>query len=200
MIKEKLIEKFGNIINQHSCVYLDDGENVLRELVKKCNPDTVIEIGTYQGVSAAVISGSAKKVYTIDIKDFPLRLKIWRHLQLKNISYYLVKNNKEKEEKIKKIFKTEKVDLCFIDGEHSKGQPPIDFEMVKECKNILFHDYNPAFSEVYALCNKIKGYKKTIKGSFCLFQKSKETSAMEAFSNLEKPKKKKRKRKKKNTE
>lgn len=170
MIKEKLTEKFGTIINHHSCVYLNEGEDMLRYFLQKVKPENVIEIGTYQGVSTAIISEYAN-VFSFDIREQPLRQEIWNFLELKNITYNLIKNNEEKKEKIIKLLNTESIDLCFIDGKHDGGQPESDFEICKQCKNILFHDYSPAFKEVYDFCNKesiLKFYDREIKESFCL--------------------------------
>jgi hypothetical protein len=145
---------------------------VLRSYLKELDKiDTIIEIGTYQGVSTAILAEYAKKVYTFDVVDMHLRPLIWKYLNIKNISFEFVENNKERDEKIKKILGKEKVSLCFIDGEHSKGQPKLDLEVCKKCNSILFHDYAPAWNDVYSLCNNIKGYEKTIKPSFCLLTK-----------------------------
>lgn len=177
MIKNKIVEKYGHAGIHHSCVYLDNGEQILRNILEQLKPlRTVIEIGTYQGVSAAVISEYAEKVHTFDIVFMPLRMKILRHLGIKNISCHVVKNNTEKELEINKIFETEKVDLCFIDGEHSKGQPPIDFEICRQCDQILMHDYSEAFDEVYKFCNDLEGYEKKISGTFCLLTKKSESA------------------------
>jgi hypothetical protein len=164
MIKEKLITRFGKVINHMSCIYLNDGESVLRYFLEKCQPKVAVEIGTYQGVSAAIIAEYAKEVHTFDIVDKPLRQDIWNMLRTFNIKFNLIKNENEKKGKIKSL----NFDFAFIDGEHYHKELLQDFECVKKCKHILVHDYSPEFKEVYDFCNNITGYKKEIKGTFCL--------------------------------
>lgn len=176
MIKQKLIEKFGGVINHMSCIYLNDGENVLRYFLDKVNPQKVVEIGTYQGVSAAIISEYAKEVITIDIVDKPLREEIWDFLEVEGITFYKVNSDSQK----KRLIESANADMVFIDGEHFDGELAKDYEMSKDSPAILIHDYAPAFREVYDFCNNIGGWEKEHRGTFMLLTKS---------VNTEKPKK-----------
>lgn len=172
MIQDKLIQKFGGHINHMSCIYLNDGEHVLRYFLHKHRPiDTAIEIGTYQGVSACIIAEYAKRVYTVDTESKELTEKIIEHLNVKNISINVVDSRPHEIALVKHVFKKNKVDFCFIDGEHYNGELEKDFDMLKECKNILIHDYTPNFPEVYNFCNSLKGYEKDVRGSFVLLTK-----------------------------
>ena len=188
MIQKKLIEKFGNHINHMSCIYLNDGEKHLRSFLEELAPlDTVIEIGTFQGVSACIISEYAKKVMTFDIEKQPLTESIVDFACESKIDLIVGKPSMISAG-VKESFEKEKIDLAFIDGEHFDGQLKKDFELVKDCKQILIHDYDPGFPEVYEFCNEITGYKKDVRGSFILLTRECETP--------EKPKGKKRGRKK----
>lgn len=174
MIKEKLIEKFGSQINHMSCVYLDDGENVLRSYLKDIGKiRTAIEIGTYQGVSACIISEFADKVHSIDIEPRQLTQHIINFLEVENVITYVVENREKEIDIVNDIFEKENVDFVFIDGEHFNGELEKDFEMTKKCKKILIHDYAITFHEVYNFCNQKEkeGYKKDIRGTFCLLTK-----------------------------
>lgn len=168
-LKEQLIAKFGKHINHMSCIYLNDGEKWLREYMKELpSLNTCIEIGTYQAVSSCILAQYFEIVYTIDIEKQKLTEPIIDFCKAKNISLNIIKNQKQKKDLIDTIFESKKVDLCFIDGEHFNGEFKKDFDLCKKSKYILVHDYEKSFPEVYSFCNSLKGYKKVIKGSFCL--------------------------------
>ena len=172
MMQKKLMEKFGNHINHMSCVYLHDGENCLRHFLEKLKPlKEVIEIGTYQGVSACILAEYAEKVYTFDIEKQKLTDDIISFAGNGKVKAFIVKNRKTEAEDINKILDKNKVDLVFIDGEHFHGELEKDYEMVKDFKTILVHDYHPDFKEVYDFCNGLKYCKLESKGTFCLLTK-----------------------------
>jgi hypothetical protein len=174
MIKENLIKEFGGKINHMSCIYLRNGESHLRSLIEKIGKiDTAIEIGTYQGVSASIISEYAEKVYTIDIADMPLRNEIFDYLKINNVKFIKVSSRKVEDETIEKIFLKDKIDLCFIDGEHFNGELEKDFKACKNCNNIIIHDYATSFREVFDFVNNLKGWKKEISDTFVLLIKEK---------------------------
>ena len=176
MIQEKLIEKFGDDINQMSCVYIGDGEKSLRHFLDGKKFDTIIEVGTYQGVSTAILSEYAKKVYAIDIVDFPLRDKIFYFLDIDNVEFYKCEADfADKEKHIKKIMKNEKVDLVFLDGDHWGQALEQEFNLVKDIPEILIHDYEKAFPIVYDFCNGLtkRGYEIESKNLFCVARKNK---------------------------
>lgn len=188
MIQEKLLQRFGNAINEMSCVYIGDGENSLRHFLKGKTFNTIIEIGTYQGVSTAILSEYAKKVYAIDIVDLPLRKDIFKFLGVNNVEFYKCKTEfADKEKCIKNILSTEKVDLVFIDGDHWGEALEQEFNLVKDVKNILIHDYEVAFPVVYDFCNNLvnRGYDIEPKNLFCMATKK-------AIKNDNKQKSKKR--------
>jgi len=197
MIQQKLIEKFGGVINHMSCIYLRQGEKHLRSFLEELKPmDTIIEIGTYQGVSACILAEYAKKVYTFDIKEKELTGNIINFLNITNIASIIMSESSIKKY-IKDLFKHQKIDLCFIDGEHFNGEIEQDFEMCKECKNILIHDYAPSFKEVYDFANNLKGYKKDVRDTFVLLTKVEtgkeiKEKISQQIENIEKPKKKRK--------
>lgn len=198
MIQQELIDKFGGIINHMSCIYLRDGERHLRSFLEELKPmDTIIEIGTYQGVSACVLADYAKRVFTYDIKNINSDLKneIVNFLNAQNV-YCFIGKPKEIEIQIQRVFKKEKVDLCFIDGEHFGGELEKDFDMCKECNRIIIHDYATSFREVFDFVNSLKGWKKDIRDTFVLLTKESKFTEnkiiKKQIKNIEKPVKKKR--------
>ena len=207
-VKKKLIEKFGGCINHMSCVYLNDGENVLKRLAGKIKlRRAVLEIGTYQGVSACVLSELFKDVLTLDIIEKPLLKDIITDYG--NVCFIKAKNRIDEKSIVDKLFKNYEIDLVFIDGEHFNGELAKDWDMVQgKCDNILIHDYSPAFPEVYDFINdKAKsGYYMTTEGTFALLVKANHEINVKATTKEkpvkkteEKPKKKRKYTRKKKT-
>lgn len=192
MIQNKLIDKFGNHINHMSCVYPDkNGEKRLREMCQKINPRrTVLEIGTYQGVSACIMSEYFDKVLTIDIKRQDLTNEIIDFCGCtEKISNYVIGDRKEEKSLVDKLCKDNDLDMIFIDGEHTHYELSKDWDMLNsKCSSILIHDYDPYYKDVYDFVNKIEGWEKQVNGSFVLLRKGKNTIQ-------EKPKKRGRKKK-----
>ena len=183
MIKEKLIKRFGDGINHMSCVYLNDGEVYLREALDKVKPTKAIEIGTYQGVSTAIISEYCKKVWAFDIFNQPLRAEIWNFLKIENIEFDIAKDREAENKTIKKLIKDEKIDFCFIDGAHFHGELEKDFDACKACPNILIHDYTPEFPEVFEFVQKQSHWELTEYPAFALLQKKKRKSSARKSKN-----------------
>lgn len=150
-----------------SALYVDKEED-FRQLIKKCGPHkTIIEIGTYNGISAAVLSEYAEKVYTFDVNVRSEAGTVMDFLGIKNVIRL-----KSDPVKIAEILASENVTLCFIDGEHYFGQPRKDYEIVKSCKNILFHDYQEPFKDVREICDSlpVEGHEITRAGTFFLYE------------------------------
>ena len=117
---------------------------------------TVVEIGTCYGLSAAYFAQFADEVYTFDVADFPGRQKMWKRLRLADkIHFYIIhgreidgvtknfKGTVSKNEKaidIKYVLDRIKFDFAFIDANHNYNDVKADFELVKSCGRVLFHD------------------------------------------------------------
>jgi len=164
MIKQKIIDLYGEKYLRKSSANIREGDKILAEIIGKENPDVVLEIGTYKGVGSAIISQHCRKVITIDLvngkvelnQDQATRQCLWEKLGIKNIDFRQVKNDTHKRE----LIKTLKFDMAFIDGDHSSAGVVRDFNMVKHCGKILFHDYDCSDrenrNEVYEFVNTLK--------------------------------------------
>ena len=122
-----------NNIFSHSAVNCKD----FREFFKDIKLDTIVEIGTHKGMSAIYIAKFANKIYTFDIEDYPEKYKIWKNAEVENrVFYYTIKNRQD----IKNVLDKIEFDFAFIDGEHTYEAVKADFELVKHCGRVLFHD------------------------------------------------------------
>lgn len=145
MLKEKIIELYGEGALNKSAIGLRDGANILTHFITQKPVNVALEIGTYKGMSAALMAQYCTKLYTIDLKHGRLerhaevfkRQELWDSLGLTNIELILVKDNIEKAGIIKEL----EFDFAFVDGAHDETVAD-DFDMVSKCGNVLFHDYS----------------------------------------------------------
>lgn len=125
-----------------------------RDFFKDIKIKTVVEIGTFKGASTAYMKQFCSKVFTFDIEDYPQKYKLWEDLSIsKRIFYYTIENRKD----IKAILDKIKWDFAFIDGSHTWEDARQDFDLVKKCGKVLFHDVNKkAFKGVRRFVDEIK--------------------------------------------
>jgi len=108
-----------------------------REFFKDVKVKTIVEIGTFRGISAAYMAQFAKTVFTFDIKDCPEKYKVWEDLGIKDrIKFYLIKNSKD----IRQILNNIKFDFAFIDDDHEYQTIKEHFPLVSGCGKVLLHD------------------------------------------------------------
>lgn len=99
-----------------------------RILVERLKPKVVLEIGTYKGLSTAVLASIAEKVYTFDIVHQPWARDIWVALNVnKRIRYIIIQDIYEIEACLEDV----KFDFAFMDAEHQ------DYEFVRRLFNML---------------------------------------------------------------
>ena len=98
----------------------------------------ILEIGTMNGFSAAVLAQYADRVTTIDIVDRPIADKVLCHLKVKDrVWRHVVKSNDEKERLVARSF----FDMAFLDGDHTRYGLCFDFAITRRCGSVLVHDY-----------------------------------------------------------
>jgi predicted O-methyltransferase YrrM len=153
MVK-KIIDLFGTDILRRSALNLPNGAEEIKRFMCKKPIHRAVEIGTFRGITSALMSQYCNQLVTIDLKsgqyekqqgkidwnDTPLRHDIWDALEINNISLMLINNNTDKQEIINNL----QFDFAFIDGDHSYEGVKADFQMVKHCGRVLFHDYDKA--------------------------------------------------------
>ena len=92
--------------------------------------DVCYEIGTLNGITAIILSRYFRKVISVDIKESPDRAKIIDYIGVKNIEFRII--NEEKDI-------PDEYDFAYVDGNRVDAKH--DFEIVKKCGRVLFHDY-----------------------------------------------------------
>lgn len=144
-LHDYVLAQHGTAGLRKSAVSLRDGEDIFRHFLEGKGYRTVLEIGTYKGVSAACMSQYCDKVITIDLAHGQLeaggtpfdRQAFWDTAGVSNVELHLVRDNAEKA----KLIASLEFDFAFIDGAHDHTVRD-DFEMVRKCGRALFHDYS----------------------------------------------------------
>jgi predicted O-methyltransferase YrrM len=155
-VEKQFKKKFPDYLLPGGTLFEDDDLALL-----KYGKGVVLEVGTFLGLSATILSINAKKVYTIDqfIKN--------NHMKCEKYNYKDVKKDLSKFKNIevikgysKDIIIDKKFDVVFLDGGHC--QPVISEDYVKwsgQLKSggyLLFHDCVDIYPDIIDLCNKIK--------------------------------------------
>ena len=135
--REALVAHFGNGIVANSSLYMP-GTNLSDVLAGK-HYGTIMEIGTFQGISAAILAEHADRVITLDIAARLEPAQVWQIFGVSNkIIPFVVSGDIEKHEVVSSL----SFDMCFIDGDHARLAVQMDFVMARsKCNEILFHDW-----------------------------------------------------------
>ena len=98
----------------------------------------ILEIGTCRGVSAAVFSFYADTVITIDIVG---RHEVPYILAIAGAAARVIPVVVDGEPAKNRLIRAATFDMAFIDGNHKAPHVQVDFDLVKKCGCVLFHDY-----------------------------------------------------------
>jgi hypothetical protein len=113
-----------------------------------------LEIGTFQGMSAVLLSQFFYHVTCVSIEDDPrtiIKRDIVKHLGIaEKFTFYDVANNDEKAKRINALG----FDFAYVDGDHAHDTLA-DFDLVKRCGRVLFHEYWPLQPQVWNLVNSL---------------------------------------------
>lgn len=117
------------------------------------------EIGTWNGLTAAVLSQFFKEVVTVDIVHNPEKHQILDFLGIKNVRCIDLQRNYAKN------VDGLEIDCAFLDGDHAADTED-DFDLVKHCGRVIFHEVWPWQSPVWDLVNSLPKEEVT-RGGFC---------------------------------
>ena len=142
-IRERIVELYGTKILRKSALNIRCGAGVF-ERVMAGQVHTALEIGTYRGVAAAEMAQYCAHVVTIDLEYGKIeqngetfdRKEFWKSLGVQNITFIPVRGDAHK----KTVVDALAFDFAFIDGGHGAKSVRTDFDLVKRCGRVLFHD------------------------------------------------------------
>lgn len=114
---------------------------------------TCLEIGTYHGITAIILSQYFERVVCVSIDDDPKKLmkrEIVDFLGLTNIEFRDVISNQHKAEIVEAL----EFDFAYVDGDHTHDTP-LDWSLAKRCGRVLLHEYWPIQAPVWNLVNAL---------------------------------------------
>ena len=136
VINPELLTGTGSAINEYD--FLADFMKTL-----KPKPIDIIEIGTLLGVASALLASYCQTVFTFDIW-YRNSHHIWNELEVWDRINCYTGNQKFIDDVINQLRCNTNLNInfAFIDGMHKIKNVIHDFEQVKFCKRVLFHDAN----------------------------------------------------------
>lgn len=142
----RAVEIGGEGIFKRSALKVANGAEHLERILRGGRRH-ILEIGTFRGVSTAFLARFAPRVTTIDLRSgqaermFPNhnRRAFWAGMGANNIDMHLVRTDERKAALISGL----DFDFAFIDADHRAPAPANDFDLVKRCGEVLFHDFDP---------------------------------------------------------
>lgn len=127
-----------------SVLSIRDGAGVFERILGGGRFKRALEIGTYRGVSSALMAQFCETVVTVDLVEGKMerdrqlfdRVRFWEAMGVGNIESHLVRDDAEKAALVSKLA----FDFAFVDGDHEGDAPRRDFDLVRRCSTVLFHD------------------------------------------------------------
>jgi predicted O-methyltransferase YrrM len=142
--KKRAIEFGGAGVFKRSALNIRDGAGVFERVLGSGEYRTILEIGTYRGLTAAYLANFCDRVITIDLfhgrmeqlRESFDRVTFWRHMGVADkIELKLVQNDEIKTSVVQDL----DFDFAFVDGAHDRTVA-LDFSLTRRCGNVLFHD------------------------------------------------------------
>lgn len=142
-------QTFGrDILRRSSALHgLDD---FLRE--NKIKGEVALEVGTWAGITAVILSRYFKRVVTLDIVDHPLKHKVLKHCGISNVECLKIEGEADKPRIVRELGAG--FDFAYLDGDHH-GCTEGDFDVAKRCGRVLFQEVFPWQSPVWELVNSL---------------------------------------------
>lgn len=142
----KVFQEFGIEVFRRSSIFhgLEDFLRLNEVRGKVC-----FEVGTWNGLTASVLSQFFDEVVSVDIAHNPMKREILDFLGIKNVRCIDIKNNAEKKNVLPKRF-----DCAFLDGNHAEDTET-DFDLVKHCGRVIFHEVWRFQSPVWTLVHRL---------------------------------------------
>ena len=145
-------QRFGGRIFRRSSVFHGLGKFLADNRVQG---ECCFEIGTWNGLTAALLSRHFAKVVTVDIAHNDVKHDVLRHLGVTNVECIDIKDNEFKPLVLGDLSKRGlKIDCAYLDGNHAEDTEE-DWNLVKGFGRVIFHEVwqfqSPVWSLVHAL-------------------------------------------------
>jgi predicted O-methyltransferase YrrM len=176
-MRDKIVALYGERMLKRSVISIRGGAGVIPQVLGDGRYKTALEIGTYRGVGAAEMSPFVERVITIDLKHGRMeqlgenhdRHAFWQSLGITNIEFHAVRDDWEKAQLVAGL----DFDFALVDGAHDQTVAS-DFELVKRCGAVLFHDFDPRgaseLDHVWTFVNSLPRHQLTPMDIFCLWR------------------------------
>jgi hypothetical protein len=152
-----VFQKFGPAVFRRSSVFHGLGTFLSQQNVRG---ECCFEVGSWNGLTAVVLSRFFDRVVTVDIAHNPMRHEIVSHLGITNIQFIDIADNDEKAS----VAKRTKFDFAYLDGDHA-NDTGLDWELTKHCKRVLFHEVWPFQKPVWDLVQQLPDHQVTYGGA-----------------------------------
>lgn len=147
----KVIEQFGPEALRRASVCMEF-EAFLRRI--GAGGECCLEIGTYNGISALILSQFFERVVTISLEDHgtdtKMKQRIFEACGVKNVHPIEIADDRQKAE----IIPRHAFDFAYLDGDHVNCTES-DFALTKHCGRVLFHEYWPLQPPVWNFVNAL---------------------------------------------
>lgn len=144
----KLYNKFGMPYFRRSSVF-----HGLDRFLRKngVTGKLCLEFGTWNGLTAVVLSRFFKQVVTVDIVDNREKYEVLEYLNIRNVTCITIASNEEKQ---KVIRQHPSFDFAYLDGNH-EDDATTDWDLVKHCGRVLFQEVYPFQKPVFELVQSL---------------------------------------------
>lgn len=114
-------------------------EPIFRAILDAKRPTRIVEVGTFQGVSTALLAQYAP-VTTIDVLPDKMRDRVWSTARIQGrITELVCRTSSARDRAISDAIA--EADLAFVDGSHLMRDVTYDFELTIPCGCVVLHDY-----------------------------------------------------------
>lgn len=143
----KVFQRFGAEATRRSSIF----HGMARFLTEqKVQGRLCFEIGTWNGLTAAVLSRFFDQVVTVDVAHNPARGEILDYLGITNVRCVDIRDNADKAA----IARDLRFDFAYVDGDHANDTES-DFAITRRCGRVLFHEAWPHQEPVWKLVNSL---------------------------------------------
>jgi hypothetical protein len=150
-------QKFGGEPFRRSSVFHGLGRFLTEQQVRG---EVCFEIGTWNGLTAVVLSQFFEQVVTVDIAHNVLRGRLLDYLGIRNVVCVDIKDNADKARVADRL----DFDFAYLDGNHADDTES-DWNLTKRCGRVLFHEVWPHQPPVWELVNTLPHREVTFGGA-----------------------------------